>query len=92
MSSSQRPHPFPPGFLLSEHYTVEGLVRLAEGRMFYLANDDRPDRPRRFCWDCGNDDTPRSAERCVACGASMETRTRPTPGGHGHAHAPEGGA
>ena len=75
MSSSQRPHPFPPGTLLSEHYTVEGLVRLAEGRMFYLANDDRPDRPRRFCWDCGNDDSPRSAERCVACGASMETRT-----------------
>lgn len=43
--------------------------------MFYLANDDRPDRPRRFCWDCGNDDTPRNAERCVACGTSMETRT-----------------
>jgi len=74
-SSNPRPHPFPPGTLLSEHYTVEGLVRLAEGRMFYLANDDRPDRARRFCWDCGNDDTPRSAERCVACGASMDTRT-----------------
>lgn len=75
MSSSPRPHPFPPGTLLSEHYTVEGLVRLAEGRMFYLANDDRPDRARRFCWDCGNDDTPRSAERCVSCGANLETRT-----------------
>lgn len=54
---------------------MEGLVRLAEGRMFYLANDDRPDRARRFCWDCGNDDTTRTAERCVACGASMDTRT-----------------
>ena len=43
--------------------------------MFYLANDDRPDRARRFCWDCGNDDTPRSAERCVSCGAKLDTRT-----------------
>ena len=34
----------PPGMQLSEHYTVEGLVRLSEGRMFCLANDDRPDR------------------------------------------------
>jgi hypothetical protein len=43
--------------------------------MFYLANDDRPDRARRFCWDCGNDDTPRTADRCVSCGANIDTRT-----------------
>ncbi len=69
--SAHRPAPFPPGTHLSEHYTVEGLVRLAEGRMFYLANDDRPDRPRRFCWECGNDDTPRATSHCVSCGVEM---------------------
>jgi serine/threonine protein phosphatase PrpC len=73
-SPSQRPAPFPPGTPLSEHYTVEGLVRLAEGRMFYLANDDRPDRPRRFCWECGSDDTPRAEGRCVSCGADLTVR------------------
>lgn len=69
-----RPAPFPPGTQLSEHYTVEGLVRLAERRMFYLANDDRPERPRRFCWECGSDDTPRNHRNCVGCGAPMKTR------------------
>ena len=73
-SSSQRPAPFPPGTPLSEHYAVEGLVRLSEGRMFYLANDERPDRARRFCWECGNDDTPRSESTCVACGAELSVR------------------
>lgn len=75
MASPKRPDRFfPPGTHVSEHYTVEGLVRLAEGRLFYLANDDRPDRPRRFCWACGNDDTPRGAAHCVSCGAEMLTR------------------
>ena len=73
-SPSNRPAPFPPGTQLSEHYTVEGLVRLAEGRMFYLANDDRPDRERRFCWDCGSDDTPRADGVCVSCGADLSPR------------------
>lgn len=59
---------------LSEHYTVEGLVRLSEGRMFYLANDDRPDRPRRFCWECGSDETPRASAACVSCGADLSPR------------------
>jgi len=44
MSSSSRPQHFPPGTLIGDRYTVEGLVRLAEGRMFYLGNDLRPDR------------------------------------------------
>ncbi len=73
-NNRQRPSPFPPGTHLSEHYTIEGLVRLSEGRMFYLANDDRPDRPRRFCWDCGCDDTPRSRTACVGCGADLSPR------------------
>ncbi|MCK6502303.1 Stp1/IreP family PP2C-type Ser/Thr phosphatase [Myxococcota bacterium] len=69
-----RPPPFPPGTQLSEHYSVEGLVRLSEGRMFYLANDDRPDRPRKFCWECGSDETPRAAASCVRCGADLSPR------------------
>ena len=53
---------------------MEGLVRLSEGRMFYLANDDRPDRPRRFCWECGSDETPRARTACVSCGADLRPR------------------
>lgn len=42
--------------------------------MFYLVNDDRPDRPRRFCWECGCDETPRAAGSCVRCGADLSPR------------------
>jgi serine/threonine protein phosphatase PrpC len=73
-SRSNRPTAFPPGTPLSEHYTVEGLVRLSEGRMFYLVNDSRPDRPKRFCWDCGEDETPRAEEICTSCGADLSPR------------------
>lgn len=69
---SNRPHPFPPETPLSEHYTIEALVRLSEGRMFYLANDDRPDRPNQYCWSCGNDATPRGASVCVGCGITIQ--------------------
>ena len=72
--ASHRPAPFPPGSRLSDHYVVEGLVRLAEGRMFYLANDDRPDRPKRHCWSCDSDDTDRTDPVCINCQASMENR------------------
>ena len=37
---------------LSKHYRVEALVRLSEGRMFYLVTDERPDQPTRKCWEC----------------------------------------
>jgi serine/threonine protein phosphatase PrpC len=72
--SQQRPTPFPPGTRLSDRYAVEGLVRLSEGRMFYLANDDRPDRATRFCWDCEDDTTPRNDHHCHGCGAEMVAR------------------
>ena len=49
-------------------------MRLSEGRMFYLANDDRPDRPRKFCWECGCDETPRAGTSCVRCGADLSPR------------------
>lgn len=70
----ERPPHFPPGTPIGEHYTVEGLVRLAEGRMFYLVNDDRPDQPTRTCWDCMHPGNPREAEGCEQCGAPLRDR------------------
>jgi protein phosphatase len=72
--SKRRPAPFAPGTRLSDHYTVEGLVRLSEGRMFYLANDDRADRATRLCWVCKDDTTPRNDHHCSGCGAELVSR------------------
>ncbi len=72
--TKQRPTPFPPGTRMSDRYTVEGLVRLSEGRMFYLANDDRPDRATRYCWECEDDTTPRNDHHCQGCGTEMVAR------------------
>jgi serine/threonine protein phosphatase PrpC len=69
-----RPPSFQPGMNLSDYYRVEGLIRLAEGRMFYLVDDHRPDRPTRRCWECGNESNPNTAEVCVECGGSLATR------------------
>ncbi len=70
--SENRPAHFAPGTPLGRYFTVEGLVRIAEGRMFYLVNDDRPDQPNRRCWECGSEDTPRSSHICIRCGRPME--------------------
>ena len=43
-NSPSRPPPFPQGMELGQHFRVEALVRLSEGRMFYLVTDDRPDQ------------------------------------------------
>ena len=59
---------------LGDHYRVEGLVRLAEGRMFYLLNDDRPDQAFRTCFDCGYEENPSEAQSCLQCGGSMVDR------------------
>lgn len=59
---------------LGAHFRVEGLVRLAEGRMFYLLNDDRPDQPFRPCFDCGLKTNPREARVCQQCGGSLVDR------------------
>lgn len=72
--ADSRPTHFPPGTALGTHYTVEGLVRLAEGRMFYLANDQRPDQPKRKCWECGHLETPRDEETCGSCGVAFSDR------------------
>lgn len=59
---------------IGDHFRVEGLVRLAEGRMFYLLNDDRPENTTRKCFDCGHAATPREDEACTRCGASLADR------------------
>ena len=69
--SKTRPVPFQPGMRLGAHYSVEGLVRLGEGRMFYLANDNRPDLPTRKCWECDAEDSPRPEIHCLRCGAEL---------------------
>jgi len=71
---ADRPAHLPPGTPLGAHYSVEGLVRLAEGRMFYLANDVRPDLPTRRCWDCGFPDNPRAGSACESCGKPLRDR------------------
>lgn len=43
MADSRPPH-LAPGTIVGDKYTVEGLVRLAEERMFYLANDGEGNR------------------------------------------------
>lgn len=71
----QRPPNFPPGVALSDYYKVEGLIRLAEGRMYYLVNDNRPDRPARRCWECGSEGNPPDVGgACRSCGASLAPR------------------
>ncbi len=71
---ADRPSHLPPGSLLGKYYVIEGLVRLAEGRMFYLANDNRPDRPTRRCWQCGHEGSPRTATACVRCNTPFVDR------------------
>jgi protein phosphatase len=42
--------------------------------MFYLANDARPDQPTRRCWNCGHEDSPRTASACLACNTPFRDR------------------
>ncbi|MBM4389536.1 MAG: Stp1/IreP family PP2C-type Ser/Thr phosphatase [Deltaproteobacteria bacterium] len=72
--SRARPSSFPPGSNVSDYYRVEGLVRLSEGRMFYLVNDHRPDRAHRRCWECGHEENRQSYGNCESCGASLAVR------------------
>lgn len=46
-------------------------MRLAEGRMYYLAHGQHPDGATRLCAACGDDRTPRDEAVCGACGASL---------------------
>jgi len=69
-----RPQHFPQGTLIGRHYVVEGLVRLSEGRMFYLVNDDRADVQTRRCLSCGHEGSPRTAKVCHACGSPIQAQ------------------
>ncbi len=57
MAKISRPQRISESTYLSKYYTVEGLIRLAESRMFYIVNDSRPDRPQKYCWACGTEDS-----------------------------------
>jgi len=70
-AADARPAPMLSGTPLGDHFAVEALVRLCEGRMIYVLNDDRSDRPTRHCWDCGSDETPRGDLICAGCGTSL---------------------
>ena len=72
MGKSNRPERLSQGHYLSIHYKIEGLVRLAEGRMFYLASNDRPDMPHTFCWECGYETSPSNATACTQCGKPLQ--------------------
>jgi len=72
--TTERPDHLPPGTHLGDHLKVEGLVRLSEGRMFYLMNDNREDRPTRRCWECGHPDSPRENAECENCGSPLKDR------------------
>lgn len=72
--SDIRPHHFPPGTPVGKFYAVEGLVRLSEGRMYYLVHDDRPDQPVRKCWACGYEESPRTAHICHECSSPLVSR------------------
>lgn len=69
--TDSRPAHFAPGTPIGKFYTVEGLVRLTEGRMFYLVNDERPDTTTRKCWSCEFEGSPRTAKVCHNCGAPL---------------------
>ena len=71
-----RPAPFQSGTPIGENFRVEALVRLAEGRMFYLVTDDRAEKPRRPCWECGHPNTPRAADACESCESPFQARTQ----------------
>ena len=73
-SARGRPAPFPPGTHLGEHFVVDSLRRLCEGRMIYVVNDHRPDRATRHCWLCGSDNTPRDDVRCSSCGEPIPAK------------------
>ncbi len=72
--TADRPEHLSPGTPLGDHLEVEGLVRLAERRMFYLMTDARGDRQTRRCWECGADGVPLSDPECGSCGAARRDR------------------
>jgi serine/threonine protein phosphatase PrpC len=56
---------YAPGESIAEKYVVEGLVRLGEGRAYYIVTDDHP--TGHECHSCG-DRRPAEERVCEACG------------------------
>lgn len=73
-SAKGRPAPFPPGTPIGEHFVVDSLRRLCEGRMIYVVHDQRSDKATRHCWMCGSDATPRDELRCISCGEPIPAK------------------
>ena len=71
MAKISRPARISESSYLSKYYTVEGLIRLAESRMYYIVNDSRPDRANKFCWNCGYDESSTYDTTCVSCHEEM---------------------
>ncbi|MAA80051.1 MAG: hypothetical protein CL916_12420 [Deltaproteobacteria bacterium] len=67
MAKSNRPERLPKGHHLSIHYSIEGLIRLAERRMFYLASNNRPENQQIYCWNCGYEKTQGGQKNCTSC-------------------------
>ena len=49
-------------------------MRLSEGRMFYLVNNQRPDQAFQHCWECGKPDNSREDANCGECSADLRGR------------------
>jgi PPM family protein phosphatase len=71
MAKISRPQRISESTYLSKYYTVEGLIRLAESRMFYIVNDSRPDRPNKYCWSCGTEESSTYDTSCAHCNEEL---------------------
>ena len=74
MAKVMRPVRLQDGKSLSDYYTVEGLIRLAESRMFYMVNDCRPDQSKKYCWECGSHNSEPTDMSCISCGKQLKLR------------------
>ena len=72
MAKISRPARISESTYLSKYYTVEGLIRLAESRMFYIVNDSRPDRPQKYCWSCGSEGSSTYDTHCAQCNEELK--------------------
>ena len=72
MAKISRPARISESTYLSKYYTVEGLIRLAESRMFCIVNDSRPDRPQKYCWSCGSEESSTYDTHCAECNEELK--------------------
>ena len=70
----EHPWPYAPSTPLGQHLRIERLVRVVEGRHFYLANNVDPLWRHKKCWKCGNRYNPGTAQSCTYCNAPLLER------------------